>query len=366
MWTKSNAFNSSIISCKTLTPPESKKKTFHIVLNLEHSKIEYRPGDCIGVLPENSNSEVTNILNFLNVDRSSIIISPFDNSSLTIEEFLLKKANISQVNKKTFNLIAEKEPSILEHFNDKSNFKEAISNYRLWDFLSTYLTSSISLKEFYGTLSRLLPRLYSIASSPKVVGKEVHLLISLVQFNTNSHERFGICSNFLKTSSTTKEIPIYLQPTKDFLLPKDKNKDIIMIGPGTGIAPFLAFMQERGNEESIGRNWLFFGEWHQKEHFYYQDFWNSLVNKGKLQLETAFSRDQKEKIYVQDHLWTQREEIWSWLNNGAYFYVCGDASRMAKDVDLTLKKIVQEVGKQEPREYIKKMRSEHRYLRDIY
>ena len=141
---------------------------------------------------------------------------------------------------------------------------------------------------------------------------------------------------------------------------------MIMVGPGTGVAPFRGFMQERKLNNSKGKNWLFFGECHQYEHFYYQEEWTALINEGFLQLDTAFSRDQPEKIYVQHRLWEHRHQVWEWIDGGAVFYVCGDAANMAKDVDLTLKKIIHEIGGQNPVEYIKEMRHQHRYLRDIY
>jgi sulfite reductase (NADPH) flavoprotein alpha-component len=164
-------------------------------------------------------------------------------------------------------------------------------------------------------------------------------------------------------------VPIYLHPAKEFTLPSKEHAPIIMVGPGTGIAPFRGFMQERLAKQSTGKNWLFFGEWHKEQYFFYQDFWHQLVDMGSLRLDCAFSRDQSEKIYVQHKMLEQAQEIWNWLEAGAYFYVCGDADKMAKDVDQALLKIIEQQGAlpaDTAKQYLKNMRKDKRYLRDVY
>ena len=215
----------------------------------------------------------------------------------------------------------------------------------------------------------LLPRFYSISSSQAVVGDEVHVTVARVRYELEGRKRLGICSHFLcDMMSEDDTIPIYLQPTEHFLLPKDSATPIIMVGPGTGVAPFLAFMQQRVSQGSHGNNWLFFGERHKEYDFFYESYWQELAQKGVLRLDCAFSRDTNEKVYVQHKLWAQRESIWKWLQEGAVFYVCGDISCMAKDVDKCLREIVQEQLKTDEatKAYIKMLRLEKRYLRDVY
>ncbi|MBA3816418.1 MAG: sulfite reductase, partial [Parachlamydiaceae bacterium] len=211
----------------------------------------------------------------------------------------------------------------------------------------------------------------SIASSMMAVGEQVHLTVSELQYETNGHQRHGICTHFLCQLAPLKEnvVPIYLQASNGFTLPADSSTPIIMVGPGTGVAPFRAFLQERVAQGATGLNWLIFGECHQAFNFYYEDYWQELVNEGHLRLDTAFSRDQEHKIYVQHRLMEHGAEIFALLQKGAVFYVCGDAHRMAKDVDAALHYIAQKYGElDEPaaKAFIKQLKAEKRYLRDVY
>jgi sulfite reductase (NADPH) flavoprotein alpha-component len=371
-WSKEKPFYSNIITCRELTPPQSKKKTLHISLNLENSQITYRPGDCIGILPTNSPFEVQKIIKILG---NSTIESPYTGECLSLESFLLTKANISSVSKKLIQHLVDiqrnetKKEELQSLLSDKQKFKERIPTYRLWDFLEQYFSPSLKAQDLANKLTRLLPRLYSIASSQNHVGNEVHLTVALVDYTNQNKQRLGVCSRFLYESNNEQPIPIYLQKTRDFLLPENPSKDLIMIGPGTGIAPFRAFMQERLTQSASGKHWLFFGDWHENEHFYYKEEWLPLVKNKKLRIDTAFSRDQDHKIYVQDKMKEYSQELWQWLQNGACLYVCGDASKMAKDVDLALQEIAQAEGnlsEEDAKAYLKQLRKEHRYLRDIY
>jgi sulfite reductase (NADPH) flavoprotein alpha-component len=220
-------------------------------------------------------------------------------------------------------------------------------------------------------LSPLLPRFYSIASSQLVVGDEIHLTVAGLRYNSNGHERFGVCTHYLCDLAPLNEavISLYIQPHHGFTLPKEKEADIIMVGPGTGVAPFRGFMQERALHQGTGRNWLFFGERSYQEDYFYRHFWQDLETRSLLKVNTAFSRDQEHKIYVQHRMLEHGAEIFRWIDNGAYFYVCGDAQRMAKDVETTLLQIIQIYGsktEQEAKEYLKKMRTDKKYLRDVY
>jgi sulfite reductase (NADPH) flavoprotein alpha-component len=216
-----------------------------------------------------------------------------------------------------------------------------------------------------------MPRLYSIASSPRVYPDEVHLTVAVVRYRTNERERVGVCSTFLADRAQVGRtpVPVFVSHSH-FGLPEDSGKDVIMVGPGTGIAPFRAFVQERAATGAAGRNWLFYGDQHAATDFLYGEEWESLRARGVLtRLNTAFSRDQLLKVYVQDRMRENAAELWSWLKSGAFFYVCGDARRMAKDVDTALVDIVAGEGRMSPAEaaeYVKQMKKDRRYQRDVY
>lgn len=217
-----------------------------------------------------------------------------------------------------------------------------------------------------GTLKRLQPRLYSIASSAKAYPQQVHLTVAAVRYG----KRKGVSSTYLADRADDGEVPIFVQPSKHFRTPTDGDVPMIMIGPGTGVAPFRGFLQERRALGHQGRNWLFFGEQHAASDFYYQDELQGLQRDGMLtHLSLAFSRDQAQKIYVQDRLLEHGAELWRWLQDGARLYICGDASRMAKDVDQALREIAQSHGGlcvEGAVEYWRGLSEQKRYLRDVY
>ena len=212
--------------------------------------------------------------------------------------------------------------------------------------------------------------MYSIASSQSVVDEEVHLTVANVQYEFNDEQRWGVASNYLSQLSEGDEVLVFVDPNSRFRLPEDHNKDVIMIGPGTGIAPFRAFVQERGAQEAAGRNWLFFGNPHFTSDFLYQTEWLRAVEEGQLhRMDVAFSRDQKEKIYVQHKLLENATDIYEWIQSGAHIYVCGDANHMAKDVHATLQQIAQLEGgldDEAARQWIDELSAQGRYARDVY
>jgi sulfite reductase (NADPH) flavoprotein alpha-component len=217
----------------------------------------------------------------------------------------------------------------------------------------------------------LLPRFYSVASSPKTHPDEVHLTVALSTYDHHGELRYGVASHFLChiAEENATAIPSYVQPTPHFTLPHNHEAHIIMIGPGTGVAPFRGFLHERLAHNAPGKNWLFFGERHRAFDFFYEEFWTSLVGQNKLRLDLAFSRDQEDKQYVQHRLTENGKELWSWLQEGAYLYLCGDADPMAKEVEATLLQIFKEHGnlaEADAKAYLKSMRHERRYLIDVY
>jgi sulfite reductase (NADPH) flavoprotein alpha-component len=225
--------------------------------------------------------------------------------------------------------------------------------------------------EFVGYLRKLQPRLYSISSSPKAHPDEVHLTVAVVRYQSHGRERKGVCSTFFAERVTRNaSVPVFVQTSHGFRLPRDGHTPIIMIGPGTGIAPFRAFLEERREVGAKGRNWLFFGDRHAATDFLYREELEPMRASGHLaRLDTAFSRDQSDKIYVQDRMLENASEVWAWLEEGAHVYVCGDAKRMAKDVDAALHRVIQTAGDrtvEQAAEYVTKLKEERRYQRDVY
>jgi sulfite reductase (NADPH) flavoprotein alpha-component len=237
--------------------------------------------------------------------------------------------------------------------------------------LAEFPSAKLTPQEFTDHLRRLMPRLYSIASSPKLYPAEVHLTVATVRYTTNHRERVGVCSTFLadRVHAGATPVPVFVS-NSHFGVPDDGARDMIMVGPGTGIAPFRAFLQERVATAAKGRHWVFFGEQHRATDYIYEEEWAAWLAQGQLtRIDTAFSRDQIVKVYVQDRMRENAAELWNWIQNGANFYVCGDAKRMAKDVDQTLHDIIAGQGRMDvaaAADYVKQMKKDKRYQRDVY
>jgi sulfite reductase (NADPH) flavoprotein alpha-component len=345
---KSHPYHVSLKERYRLTGPDSSKKTYHVVLDIGDSGISYEAGDSLAVHPLNNADIVNKTLHALGATGNEQI------EDMSLREFLTKKANLTTVTRR-----------LVEAVGASSVDR---SNYHVWDFLQEHLKTPLSPEIFCSLLQPLLPRLYSISSAQHVVGDEIHLTVAQVEYTSNGHPRQGVASTYLCQDLAIGEtLAVYVQPSKHFKLPPP-DVPIIMVGPGTGIAPFRAFMQHRASHNAT-HSWLFFGEWTRSHHFLYEDFWTELVDIGKLRLDTAFSRDQEDKIYVQHRLIEQGAEVWQWIQDGASLYVCGDASRMAKDVDEALHYIAQQHGglnDDDAKAFVKELRTSQRYLRDIY
>lgn len=378
-YTKDRPFIAKIKERYSLCVPGSEKNTQHIVLDLSGSDIHYEVGDSIGVWPSYDPVLIENVLIALKVNGNDTVRDRRTGLDWNLREYLTVKANISDLSKKLLLNIYEKQTNSykkgeLEQLLKEENYyllKDYLASRDLLDVLREHPETTFTSQELVNLLMPMMPRFYSIASSKKVVGEEVHLTVAFRQFELHQRERVGVCTHFLCNLVPLQEagVPIYVHPHKGFTLPLDPNASIIMIGPGTGIAPYRAFMQERERCNASGKNWLFFGEWNRRHHFFYEDYWRVLETKGKLRLEVAFSRDQEYKIYVQHRMIEQGSDIFEWLENGAYFYVCGDATRMAKDVDAALYEVVRCSGKfneEDAKNYIKKLKADKRYLRDVY
>ena len=356
----------------------SGKETNHYEISLKGSGIRYKPGDSLGFYPINNIELVKQTIRKIKAKRNDLVETK-ETTKVALEEALLNRFVIHRACKKFLTAVAEKiankklKNELKTILNDNDKTEKYLFTRDCIDILNEYPVH-FNPQEFVDTLAPIIPRLYSISSSPKTHLGEVHLTIAIVKYNNFERDRYGLAtgdlSNRIEINKT--KIPVYISKTKDFVIPKDSSKDIIMVGPGTGIAPFRAFIEHRKETEATGRNWLFFGEVHEETTFFYKDEWTRHMKEENLyKLTTAFSRDQKHKIYVQDRLLNNGKEIWDWLNNGAYFYVCGDKKYMAKDVHLALIKIAEKEGKMKKADaehYINQTlrKEEHRYLRDVY
>lgn len=376
---KENPFLATITHREVLNKPGSQKCTLHISLDISGSQFDYKVGDSIAVYPENSSILVKETLLALKADPDLMIKDPRSQNEMTLLNFLATKANLARVTKKWIQFVCEhaqegQEKDFLSSLlipENKDQLKTFIDKYELWDFLKEIKSCEINPHDCLPLFSPLLPRFYSIASSQKVDPNRIDLLIAYFHYKTNEHLRHGVASHYLceMAEMRTPSIPIYIHPSRGFTIPEDPSKPIIMVGPGTGIAPYRGFMQERVHQNASGENWLFFGDWNEKYDFYYEDYWRQLEKLEHLKVVTAFSRDQETKIYVQHKLLEYSQHIWQLLEKEASFYVCGDAARMAKDVDEALHSIIEKEGhmsNEEAKIYVKKLKEQNRYIRDVY
>jgi sulfite reductase (NADPH) flavoprotein alpha-component len=303
-----------------LNTPSSTKKTLHVVLDLGDTGITYQVGSCFGIFPQNDPACVKEFLEIFANHASSPIIHKKSGEALSVKAFLLNYANLNSLNSNFLKLVNH--PSL--------GSKEFVETHDPLLFLKENYTQEIPIQSWCDCFQPLLPRYYSIASSQKHVGNEVHLMVATFAYEHAGQKKQGVTSSYLLSEETT-HVPIFLQNNPRFTLPENNATPIIMVGPGTGVAPFIGFIQERQKVPS--KNWLFFGERNKKEDFYYEEFLTKAVSQGSLKLVVAFSRDQQEKLYVQHKSLEQSKELWKWIDQeGASLYICGDAKKMAKDV----------------------------------
>ncbi len=348
-----------------LSKQGSTKEVYHITLCIKGSELEFKPGDAVGILPQNPPILVKRALNSLNLKGDETVTDPRTKEKISVEAFLSTQANLSRLTSKMLQAI---DP---ERFNALS--KEDLTAY-LYSNEPHDLFTQAKTPPALGTLvplfAPLLPRFYSIASSARAHPDEIHLTVAVPSFIKDGEKRYGTASSFLSHQANEETpIPLYVQAAPHFALPKDETTHLIMIGPGTGVAPFRAFVQERKAQEATGKNWLFFGERNCNCDFYYEAEWRRYMEEGHLKLTKAFSRDQKDRVYVQDRLLENGSEIWRWLQEGTTLYVCGNAKNMAKAVDCALHHIAQTEGalsSDAARAYLTSLRKDKRYLTDVY
>jgi len=379
-YNRKNPYLAELIRHERLTRAGSEKDTRHFVLSLAGSGLGYTPGDSLAIFARNSPQLVEEVIALLGFDGNAPVK---DNKGQTVpfRQALAESYILNRATKKIMSGLAECIPQgeqrnkLMEIVDNGEVLGEYVHSRDYVDILKEFDEAQFeSAEDFLAQLSPIPPRLYSIASSLVAHPNEVHLCVAIVRYETHGRKKTGLCTGFLAdhTQLHQKDIPIYVQESRHFRLPKDGARDIIMIGPGTGIAPFRAFLEQRVADGAKGRNWLFFGEQHRASDFFYEDEFTAFRTKGVLTcFDTAFSRDQAQKIYVQHRLKEQAKELWTWLQGGAYFYVCGDAHRMAKDVHQALIDIAREQGGLDAdaaSEYVNVtlMKTDKRYLRDVY
>lgn len=369
VYTKQNPFKAKILERIMLNGKGSAKETFHYEISLEGSGLSYEPGDAIGVYATNSFRLVNELLDLLTLDGNEKVVvgetetTLFEALSRNFEISLLTPDVITRYNE----LIKNEDLAVL--FKDAQKLKEYIYGRDVVDLLEEY-PSKLSASDLTGILRKLQPRLYSISSSLSAHPDEVHLTISSVRY-TNKRYKEGICSTFLSDRiKDDEEILVYVEKNPEFKLPSNTEAPVIMVGPGTGIAPFRAFLEERHASGSKGKNWLFFGDQHFTTDFLYQSELQTYHKKGLLtRLNVAFSRDTAEKVYVQHKMEAHAHELYRWLEEGAYFYVCGDMKHMWADVNQTLLKIISKEGglsDEKAEEYLKSLKKARRYMVDVY
>ncbi|MEX2577599.1 MAG: assimilatory sulfite reductase (NADPH) flavoprotein subunit [Verrucomicrobiales bacterium] len=369
VYDKKNPYQAEVLEKFVLNGTGSSKEVLHVELSLEGSGLTYEPGDSLGIYPENRSADIDAILAATGLKANAKL------GDKTLADALRTDFDITTLSPAValkYNKIVGSEE--LEHLlakDKKEELKEWIYGRQLIDLVETFPNQNWTPETFTGILRKLNPRLYSIASSLKKHENQVHLTIAAVRYCTHGRDRVGVCSCYvaddLQIGDKTR---VFFHSNKNFRLPESDDTPIIMVGPGTGIAPFRAFVEERVSRNANGKNWLFFGDQHFTYDFLYQLEWLDFRKEGALHdISLAFSRDQKEKIYVQHRLRENGKKVYDWLENGANFYVCGDASRMAKDVHQTLMDIVAEHGGKSPEDakaYVDALRKAKRYQRDVY
>jgi sulfite reductase (NADPH) flavoprotein alpha-component len=357
-----------LVGRQLLSKSGGAKEAFHLTFEqVSGEPFGYRCGDSVALWPENDRADVASILAHWGIEREQKV------NAIAVEELLRRQYCIAHLTERFWEAVrgqlGDRERTIFDRYRDEDAFQTA----SLGDVIDLFPSLKFTAAELLSLLKKMKPRLYSIASATALRADRMDLAIVVVRYeNFRKRDRHGVASHYLCHRLPLREpVRAFIAHAK-FGLPVDTAKDIIMVGPGTGIAPFRAFLQERAvlraEGAAVGRNWLFFGEQYEASNFYYRDEWEHWQVSGDLaRLDLAFSRDQDYKIYVQDRLRERGEELWNWLHGGAYFYVCGEAAHMAKDVEGALLEIIHRHGGIDtPENFLQQLKGENRYQRDVY
>lgn len=368
-YNRKNPFSAEIIEKINLNAEGSNKETIHLELSLENSGITFEPGDSLAIIPINNENLVHSLISALKFDATTNVV--IDGESITLEEALTKVLEITLLTKPLMRKLADYTENKEFHklISDEESVKAYIFGRDLLDVVETFGSFKWDAQSFVNLLRKMPARQYSISSSLSAYPEEVHVTVGVVRYEVDERERLGVCSTYIADQlEVGDKVQVYIQQNPNFRLPNDETP-IIMIGPGTGVAPFRSFIQEREERGATGENWLFFGDQHFVTDFLYQKEWLDYLKSGVLtKMDVAFSRDQPEKVYVQHKMLKRSAELYEWLEKGAVVYVCGDKG-MAKDVEATLLQIIEKEGnktEEEAKEYLEKLRSEKRYQRDVY
>ena len=368
-FTKQQPYEAEILLSQKLTGRDSDRDVRHVEIDLGESGISYQVGDALGIWFTNNQALVNEVLSGLSLDATTEVT--VSKQTVTLEQALVEKKELTQLYPGLVTawaeLAANDELSAIAA--DKEQTRQFVLGHQLADLISLY-PIQIDAAKLVELLRPLTPRLYSIASSQAEVENEVHLTVALVEDERAGQARFGGASHFLASAEEGQLVKVYVEPNKHFRLPESNDTPVIMVGPGTGVAPFRAFMQQRAADGINSDSWLFFGNPHFEQDFLYQVEWQQYLKSGDLsRLDVAFSRDQEHKVYVQHRIAEHGESIWNWLQSGAHFYICGDAERMAKDVHQALINVAMEFGGLDEagaESYLEDLRSAKRYQKDVY
>ncbi|MBK1791748.1 assimilatory sulfite reductase (NADPH) flavoprotein subunit [Persicirhabdus sediminis] len=371
---KKNPFPAEVLDSVVLNGDYSKKETLHLEFSLEGSGFSYEPGDVLCVVPQNADDVIADLLEAAGLSgEEEVELKGGEKKALKVA--LKQDLDITSLSRKVVKAWQEISGSLkladLLADDAKAQLKEWINGRQIVDLLVEFPAKELSAAQLVSLMRKLPPRLYSIASSPKAHEGEVHLTVAAVRYNSNGKDRKGVASTFLADDAKKGDkVLCYMHHNKNFRLPENDETPIIMVGPGTGVAPFRAFVEERAERGAKGESWLFFGDQHYNEDFLYQLEWQDHLKNGDLtKIDVAFSRDMPEKVYVQHKMLERAEELYQWLEKGAHFYVCGDASRMASDVNDALIEVISSQGgksKEDAEAYIAQLKKDKRYQRDVY
>ena len=369
-YNKANPFPATLITNQKITGRQSDKDVRHLEFDLAGSDLHYQAGDALGVWFDNDPKLVDEVLSLAQIDPTTEVI--IERKMQTISTALLSHLELTQNTPafvKGYAALANNE-QLNDLVADNQALQELVQRTPIVDVLHKF-PAKLTAEQLVSLLRPLTPRLYSISSSPAEVGEEVHLTVGVVRFEHEGRARSGAASSFLADRvEEDGAVRVFVEHNDNFRLPNDATKPIIMVGSGTGVAPFRAFMQQRVVDEASGKNWLIFGNPHFASDFLYQTEWQQFAKEGFLhKYDFAWSRDQEKKIYVQDKIRENSTALWQWLQESAYFYVCGDAAKMAKDVEQALLEVIAKEGNLSPDEaedYLNELREEKRYQRDVY
>jgi sulfite reductase (NADPH) flavoprotein alpha-component len=366
-YNRQQPYAAEVLSIQKITTDDSIKNIYHIELSLEDSQIDYQPGDSLAVIAHNPSNHVLELISLLNLNPEESV--NLQGQTLTLFQALTDKKEISLLNRKFLKFVAEitKERNLLDTVSNQDSFEQFVASRQLIDVFKAY-PATLTAQQLVDELPGITPRSYSIASSHQANPEEVHLTVALVK---TDEKRTGLVSGHLSQHINVGDcVDVYVEQNNHFRLPEATDTPIIMIGPGTGIAPFRAFLQERETHNHQGENWLLFGNPSFENDFLYQLEWQKFIQSGVLtKMDVAFSRDQEHKVYVQHRLEQQAKEVWQWLQRGAHIYLCGDKNRMAKDVESTLLNIIQQHGElsaEQAEQFLKDLKRAKRYQKDVY